>query len=189
MEFLRSLDIVMFRFVNNGLGHPWLDPLMLFLSSEITWIVVAVFGLMVSIVRRSKQKIVFCILLGLCAGASDLFSLRVMKPFTDRLRPCHQLEEVRLVADGCGGKHSFPSNHAANGAAVLTAAVLFTGSLRLLWFAIPVFLIGFSRIYLGVHFPFDVLTGFFVGTLVGVIFVLFVRRLFSSHLPNFKLKI
>jgi undecaprenyl-diphosphatase len=106
---------------------------------------------------------------------SDQMSSSVLKPLFGRIRPCHALEQVRLLV-GCGGRLSFPSSHATNMSAV---ALLFAYFYRkgVIWFMSIAFFVGFSRIYVGVHYPGDVLFGFLVGSILSILLILFYENL------------
>lgn len=117
---------------------------------------------------------------GLCFLLSDRVTVMCFKDVVCRLRPCHQLEGVRMFMTRCGGKYGFVSSHAANAASVALflsllhkshtpeaerrKSHLFTGML-FLW----VVLVCYSRPYLGKHFPGDVLCGALVGLGLGAL--------------------
>jgi len=167
---LAALDSWLFFLINQSWHRPWLDAIMVHLSGETLWVSLFVAVLLWAFYLKNWPAVITCLLVAVAMGLSDAFAYNVLKPFFGRLRPCHELETVRIVA-GCGGRMSFPSNHAANGmAAVMT--LWFAGYLR--WARPLLFLIvlvGFSRVYLGVHYPGDILFGFVVGTLMAVIVV------------------
>ncbi|MEQ9581831.1 MAG: phosphatase PAP2 family protein, partial [Arenibacter sp.] len=105
-----------------------------------------------------------------------------------RLRPCHDNEInglMRLVKSSCGGKFGYFSAHAANSFAV---AIFFTSFLRTKYKYIGLFLIvwasvvAYSRIYIGVHFPLDVLTGTIIGAFLGGLFL----QLFLKAVAKYK---
>ena len=170
MDAVAAFDKSLFLAINGSSGAPWLDQIMLVLSAHLTWLVVAVVAIAFAVVRRSRRGLVVCLLVAIAIALSDLFAFQVLKPYFARLRPCHMLADlVRLVQSGCGGDFGFPSNHAANAMAAATVLVLagrrsypWTWSLLLL-----AGLIGLSRIYLGAHYPGDVLAGFLLGAAIG----------------------
>jgi undecaprenyl-diphosphatase len=169
MDQLNALDVRLLQGIN-ALGEraPWLDDLMIALSSHALWIVLAVVALVAALVYRSRNVLKACVVLGIAVGLSDLVTYQVLKPGFGRPRPCHQEIELRLVQNRCGGDYGFPSNHAANGMAIATVLALHFRRRDLTTAAIVIAgAVGLSRSYLGVHFPGDILSGFVVGSTVG----------------------
>ncbi len=163
---LSEIDVAIFRWVNDG--HQWslLDRLMPFLTELGNWhvpILVAWTALLLFGGARGRWAALLLIPL---IAASDQMSSNLLKNLFDRVRPCNALADVHLLV-GCSSSFSMPSSHAANFGA---AAV------HLSWFyprAAPglaglALLVGYSRVYVGVHYPFDVLVGFAVGALAAV---------------------
>mgnify|MGYP001986320291 CR=1 FL=1 len=86
---------------------------------------------------------------------------------------------MRILSGKCGGMHSFPSNHAANGASLFVAFYQSLSPLGAVLSMLLLLVVGVSRIYLGVHYPLDILFGFFVGSFLAYILVIFFRRRFN----------
>lgn len=172
LTWLHEFDASLFTFLNTNYQNFWLDHFMLFLSSGWVWFGLFALWMLTGIFRWKWDLLRFggCLLLALTI--SDVLCFRVLKPIVARTRPCYQ-QPARVINPGCGSEYGFPSNHAAN---AMTAATfislqnpLFAPLATLLAFAV-----GFSRVYAGVHYPFDVMAGFIVGIFCGTFaFVLF----------------
>ncbi|MFO7755913.1 MAG: phosphatase PAP2 family protein, partial [Bacteroidales bacterium] len=124
--------------------------------------------------KRSLLLIIPIIIL--TVTASDQLSVHAFKEVFQRLRPCHEPELsglVHTVNNKCGGLYGFVSSHAANSFAV---AVLSLGLLRKKWFTAGILfwaaLVSYSRVYLGVHYPGDIIGGALLGTLIAYAFLL-----------------
>jgi len=167
ISIMLGLDEKLFRLINNGLSCGFLDALMLIFTDERIWAPIALaFLLVLSLFGGRKGRIAALTVL-VAVAIVDPVIARMIKPLIGRMRPCHELEYVRVLWN-CGGMFSFPSSHAAN-AATFAAAIGFSHK-RFLWTIVPIaFLVGFSRIYIGVHYPLDVLGGFLFGAAIGLL--------------------
>lgn len=164
ISVLSSWDITLFRLIN-GQGHnyflDWFMPFMTNLNN-FTFVLVAM-GFWI-LWRERKAGVVFLVFIGLTLAITDPFSSRLLKDWLGRVRPCHVLEEVRLLTD-CNTSYSFPSSHAVN---IFAAAFFFSQPLKKLS---PLFfgiagIVGYSRIYIGIHYPLDVIGGAAIGLLI-----------------------
>ena len=180
---MSELDERLLLAINQGLGWAPLDRPMLLLSSGWLWIATGAVVAVTLIARlRGRGLLVVLSMLAAIATSDPLVGM-VLKPLADRLRPCVELSElVRQVAE-CRGGWSFPSNHAANAAALVAA--LGVGIPRSLWLCVPAAaLVGLSRVYLGMHYPSDVLAGYVVGAACGLAWGLLARRLARRYLKD-----
>jgi undecaprenyl-diphosphatase len=167
VEYILSADRALFIFFNTWFSTPWLDVFFKTITEARNWIFPAVITAAVFIVKEKKKAVIILVLAGITVALTDLISVRILKPLFSRQRPCHP----DILIDGCNyllGKkrsYSFPSAHATNmfGQAVLLT--LFYPK-RIVYFMTFASLIGFSRIYTGVHYPGDVLGGFIFGTII-----------------------
>ena len=182
IESLISLDKRVFLFLN-GLNATWLNPFMDFVSGQFLWFPFIGFALYFAFKQLPRKNFyTFLLFLILVLILSDTTSSYVLKNLTERLRPCREADLGPLInsfGQKCGGRFGFVSSHAANSLA-LTLFCLRTLKLPKAFFisflALP-FLVSYSRIYLGVHYPGDILGGLAVGLFWSSIYVFFWRHL------------
>lgn len=178
IEIILDFDKQLFLFLN-GFHTPWLDAVMLFFSKSKVWI--PLYAIIIFYLFRNyglKGGVRFVALIVLAVGMSDFVTSGIMKPFFQRLRPCHDfLNEMTLVGN-CGGKYGFASSHAANSFA-LFYCIFKIFSKKHFWTVCILgwaIIVSYSRIYLGVHFPLDV----FFGGLIGILSSTFIFKLNKS---------
>lgn len=182
METILAWDVALFRLVNEGFHSPLLDGLMVFASSPWTWVALAFWFVMAGLLRGNRRLLLSCLSIGVAIGIVDTANYWVLKPAFARLRPCIQMNDVRVVTGSCGGELSFPSNHAANAAAVVAAAS-FAQRTPLIGAYLLAFIVGISRVYLGVHFPLDVMGGWIFGGMCGVLIQWIIERIMRRFVP------
>jgi undecaprenyl-diphosphatase len=149
---------------------------MLILSGQLIWCPLIVHFLWISFKNGGRRGATyFFFFLVLALAASDVTSSYILKNFFHRLRPCREVDLLPFIysfGQKCGGKYGFVSSHAANSLCliVFSSMALFPKPkfFHLAWI-IPL-LVSFSRIYLGSHYPGDILGGFLVGTIWGLFF-------------------
>jgi len=172
IDFLIEIDKKWLLFLN-GFNSPFWDTIMWYISGTKTWIplyAVILFFVFKQLKWRGFIALFFFILL---IVLSDQISVRLFKNVFERLRPCHDPvigHLVHLVNNKCGGQFGFVSSHAANTFALAMFSSLFFRNKAVtisifVWAAI----VSYSRIYLGVHYPFDVMGGAILGVVIGII--------------------
>lgn len=138
-----------------------------FITEVDKWVLLYLVGFFFLFFRMGKHGRIAAAVLIITILFTDQFNSFVLKEWVGRLRPCHVLDGVRLLVD-CGGGKSFPSSHAANNfAAAIVLSRFFPRSKW--WFYIIAAMVAYSRVYIGVHYPFDILGGACVGLIIGFI--------------------
>lgn len=172
MDFVIHLDRQLFLIIN-GCYTPFLDFIMFWLSNKYIWIPLYAILLALLIKESRRHWWLLLIAVALLVTLTDQISVQLFKEVFQRPRPCHDpLFEgmVRVLNGHCGGAYGFVSSHAANtfGLAVFVGFLMKNRFKWMLWaLLLWAVLISYSRIYLGVHFPSDVLVGGMVGSLIG----------------------
>ncbi len=191
METISTIDSDLFLFLN-GLHADWMDKVMIAITQM--WVWVPLYLLLIYWVVKQYGKRCWWVFLavGLVVFCSDQISAHICKPFFQRLRPCYNANFQGLIylpKGLAGGKYGFVSSHAANTfavAAFLSAALRknrnWMGVVLYLW----AFISSYSRIYLGFHYPGDILCGALLGILIGIILwkvfhLLVVRKIWKSE--------
>lgn len=167
---LEHLDQQLFLFLNSC-NSPFWDRVMYAISGKFIWIPLYL-AILIWIGFKYKRKFyVLLVFIALAVTLADQVSVQLFKNVFLRLRPCHEPDLqglVHLVKGECGGLYGFVSSHAANSFSVALLSLML---IKKRWYTIVIILwaavIGYSRIYLGVHYPGDVICGSLVGSLAG----------------------
>lgn len=179
---MREIDIALFRFLN-GMHADWMDPVMELISSKGFWI--PGYLLIAFLILKKwdwKELVIFGLMVGAMVILADQIASGILKPWVGQYRPCRPEAgldfAVHTVNGKCGGKYGFASSHAAN---FFTMATLFSFKFtRKPWpviFFVLAIISAYSRIYLGVHYPGDVLAGGLIGVLIGNAGIFLLRKL------------
>jgi len=174
MEELIQLDKQLFQYLNS-LGSTTWDGFWMFITGK--WNSVPLYILLVYLLFKKtniKITVITVLMVAFMITLTDQLA-NVFKDGFMRLRPCYDIdffEVMRRVKPSCGGRYGYFSAHAASSMAlavflgkVLKPHFKYVGSLLVTWAVI----VGYSRIYIGVHYPGDVLTGVFFGVVIALL--------------------
>ena len=164
MHWLQTLDTSLFHFINRSLGNPLFDWLMPVLSGGgdvMRWFVLAVFIGFVAALFGSTRARLCALTMAFVSLLGNALVINIIKHAVARPRPCMALTDA-IARLGCTASGSMPSAHAANWfSATMVAFLFYPKSWR---FMLPMALaVSFSRVYVGVHYPGDVLAGAVLG--------------------------
>ncbi|MBL7899435.1 MAG: phosphatase PAP2 family protein [Crocinitomicaceae bacterium] len=176
-EVIENIDRKLFLALNN-VHSPAMDVIMWYVSWGVTWIPLFVFICCYAWKKKGLRfMIIILVSCSVCVALTDLISVYGLKETVQRFRPTHNLEIGHLVQtvnkpDGTeyrGGLYSFVSSHAANFGGIAFLIFLFFRQFSKWWYLLFVWLmlISYSRIYLGVHYPADLIAGAILGVTIG----------------------
>lgn len=169
-----EIDQGLFELINVGFTNAFFDWLMPIMRSKEVWIPLYAFIVLFVYFNFDKWKATrYIFYLLMLVALADLTSSRLIKPTFMRDRPCHCEEIVELIERvPCGHGYSFTSSHAANHFAIALFLILSLGSIfpkikwpLLIWASI----ISFAQVYVGVHYPSDVISGAILGSLLALV--------------------
>jgi undecaprenyl-diphosphatase len=161
---LTNIDASLFHFINQIGQNSFFDWFMPFITDLNNFFYVLILLGFVILWKDRKAGVIFLIFIGITLTITDQFSSHFLKNWVGRVRPCHILENVRLLVD-CNSSFSFPSSHAVN---IFAAAFFLSQPFKK--YSIPIYilaaLVGYSRIYIGIHYPLDVIGGAGIGLII-----------------------
>ena len=161
LDLLLRLDTQVFYFFNKTTANALFDVVMPFVTNGRNWALptlLLVAGMLYFGKKRERMAVVLIIL---SVALTDLVCAQILKPAFNRTRPSRALPDAQVRAK-TGGRRSFPSNHAANITAAMTILAYFYRRRRHAFYSVAA-LVSFSRVYVGVHYPLDVVAGAWLG--------------------------
>lgn len=176
---LISLDRQLFSLINHDLSFSigdWFFPAITEIHRSPVFILACVVLFSIGLIKNRFKTAQIMLAIALAVSLSDSIAYRGIKQVVERKRPEFSGMQVELRTHSHSG-HSFPSNHAANSAAIATVMVFFFPAAATVWIFLAA-LIAYSRVYVGVHFPSDVLGGACLGIMTGLFGYWVSQRLF-----------
>ncbi len=174
LTFLAHIDTTLFLFFNVHLANPVFDLAMPIITNKETWYPVWLVTIIVLLWKGGKKGQWVLLIVLLAVATSDVTVNRILKPLLHRVRPCNVVEGAHLLL-GKKSSFSMPSSHATN---FFTMATVFSYFYRkyqiIFWFLAA--LVAYSRIAVGVHYPFDVLVGSLLGIFIAYGWILIFKR-------------
>lgn len=178
-EKIIDLDKSLFVFLNN-LGSKPFDAIWLLITNQLNWIPFFLLLLVILYKKIGKKQLLIVILIVTVMITFSDQSINLIKNNVERLRPCNDKELIgliRVVKDS--NTFSYFSGHAANSMAAMMFVFLILRNYykySYLIFLYPL-IFAFSRIYLGLHFPLDILSGYIYGGVIGVLFYTIYKKI------------
>lgn len=171
LEHLLTWDEALFYTINNS-HLPWIDQLMPYYRHKLFWAPLYIFFISFLIWNFPKNGLWILLFTILAVGVSDTISSKLIKKTVKRERPCNNLRvsEKVILRIRCGGGYSFTSSHATNHAALASFLYFIFQGVKKKWRALLLVWavsIGVAQIYVGVHYPLDVVVGLLIGTGIG----------------------
>jgi undecaprenyl-diphosphatase len=164
-EGIYNIDKWLFHLLNTSIANSLFDAAMPYITSINNWWLVYFFLFGWLLWKGGMSGRICALTLIITILISDQLNSFIIKEIFERLRPCANLEHVRLLVP-CPGGHSFPSSHATNNFAAAIVLSKYFPYYKWLYFSIAA-LIAFSRVYIGVHYPSDIIGGAFLGLIIG----------------------
>lgn len=182
-DFFFRFDHYLFFLINRTFANPVFDSVMPLLRDKLFWLPLYAFIFSFLAINFKKKGLVIIVLLVLTVAISDQMTSSILKPLIHRLRPCNDpnlITYVRTIV-GCKPGLSFPSAHAANhfAVAVFLGLIFLRKTNRVLIAGIVWALsVSFAQIYIGVHYPTDIVAGALTGIFCAFLIYYFYLRLF-----------
>lgn len=173
MQSILDWDRQLFFAINHGSANDFFDTVLPWARTANTWLPLYLFLIAFATINYGKKGWIWALMAGLTVVLTNYISSDIIKELVWRPRPCRDISiahQVRFIVEYCPQSSSFTSSHAVNHFG-MAAFIFFTGkklfgkwmSLFFLW----AFVVIYAQVYVGVHYPLDVLCGAIAGTLIG----------------------
>jgi len=173
------------------MNSPFFDVVFYWVTSKVFWIPFYLYLIFLLAKKWGWKTLIIGLFLGLLFFLGDRISVVVFKEGFERLRPCHNPEIsslVHIVQNHCGGQFGFVSSHATNSFSLaIFSGLLFKRFYKYfpIWIILWAALVSYSRIYVGVHYPADIIGGAILGGIIGYLTFWLMKQMDRKF--NFKL--
>lgn len=188
-DFIKVVDYYLFIFINSKWVNPVFDVVFPAIRDKYFWAPLYIFLLFFFIINFKKKGYYLIILLILTIFVADQLSSSVLKPLIHRLRPCNDSylhNYIRLLVSS-SSSFSFPSSHASNHFAIafflikiFSARFKWVFPVSLVWAAA----ISYAQVYVGLHFPLDIIAGAVLGAVIGISMGMFTNRFLKLNVDS-----
>ena len=160
-----KIDKQVMVFLNKTISNPIFDFIMPIITNQNFLVFFGLILIGYLAYYGGKRGRITIVLLLIAASFSDAICFQIIKPWVGRIRPSHEFYEYINLLVSKGGKYSFPSNHAANSFVFATVLSYFYDKNRISLYILAS-TIAFSRVYVGVHYPLDIVSGAIIGYII-----------------------
>jgi len=186
---MEEWDRSLFLILNSNLANPFFDAILPYFRDSVFWTPLYLFIIVFMLINFGKKGLWWVVAFVATVAIADLLGTYAFKETVRRIRPCNEpglSGQVRLLLQKCPGGYSFLSNHAANHFGLATFMVLTFKPIFKQWvyFAyLWALLICFAQVYVGAHYPFDIVAGAILGMAAGYLTASVYRHNFDQLSP------
>ncbi len=175
IDWLIKQDQALFLQLNTVYTNPVLDSIFPWFREGNTWLPLYLFIVVLALLNFRQKAFAFILFAVVTIVLTDQISSSLVKPFFERPRPCRDpylMNQIRMLLNGCSGGFSFTSSHATNHFGFAVYIFLTLGHIIGKWryaFLVWAATIAYGQVYVGVHYPLDIIAGAILGTGIGML--------------------
>ena len=170
ISWLDSVDLALFHFINGTLSNSIFNVIMPIITNQDVWAIPIFLLVLGLLIKGGKKGRITAAILIFAIITTDAIAAQLIKPLIGRLRPSYALTDSINLLVSKGGKYSFVSNHAANMFCAATVLTYFFSNWKHVLYALAV-IVAFSRVYVGLHYPGDIIFGGIFGFGIAWMFI------------------